>query len=50
MVHVIEKKDISITGEEIFLPTSPEELEEEKKVEQQFVEEKPLPTKPEDIE
>jgi hypothetical protein len=49
MTHTLEKKDISITGEEIFLPTSPEELGEEK-IEQEPVEEKPLPTKPEDIE
>ncbi len=50
MVHKIETKDIKITGEEIFLPTSPEELEEREAVEQQPLEEKPLPTKPEDIE
>jgi len=49
MVHILEKKDISITGEEIFLPTSPEELGEEK-VEEQPVDDKPLPTRPEDIE
>jgi hypothetical protein len=50
MVHTIEKKDITIRGEEIFLPTSPEELGEEKVEEQEPVEERPLPTKPEDIE
>ena len=28
MVHKTIKKDITIRGEELFLPTSPEELEE----------------------
>jgi len=50
----MKKKDISITGEEIFLPTSPEEVgggeTHENVPSVPIVQEKALPTKPEDIE
>jgi hypothetical protein len=50
MVHKIEKKDVAITGEEIFLPTSPDSLGGEKQELSTTVEYKTLPTKPEEVD
>jgi hypothetical protein len=53
-MHTIEKKDISISGEEIFLPTDPNDLGRgESNPEESSgssLDYSPLPTKPEDIE
>ena len=50
-MHTMEKKNIDISAEEIFLPTSPDTLEEEKmKKEREKLDYEPLPSKPEDLE
>jgi hypothetical protein len=49
-MHKVEKKDVTITGEEIFLPTSPDALGGEKTDLDTTVEYKTLPTKPEEVD
>lgn len=53
-MHKLKKEKIDISGEEIFLPTTPEEIEKEEQAEEEQAEEEfkalKLPTKPEELE